>query len=585
MLDVLFLTSSDKKELRNEVNGTLILATRLLQAGFQTDVLRFWEDENWNKDYDRFVASMAEKVLQRNPKCLSFYTLWPWYHIMLRIAVLVKEKAPHIIIIMGGPQASATAAQTLLAMPWVDFVCTGEGDLTVVPFFSSLLREDGRGLEAVPGLYYRKDGKVVFTCPNTAMCDLDSSPRWDESLFLGRYEETQEELGAPNYYMPIDAGRGCPFGCTFCSSSLFWHRKFRLKSAERIVADIRYYYEKFGIRSFDFSHDAFTVNKKLVEGVCDALIEQKLNIRWRCTTRANCITPELILKMKQAGLSSISLGVETGSARMQTVINKRLDLNDVRQKVKFLREQGLTISLFFMYGFPEETREDLNQTLALSFDMVDLGVNYISMSYTRFNPGTKITQEHMDKLVFDPGINILFRGMFGSKEEQQMISSNKEVFPCFYHLNTDVRNNFFLLAFFAYIYRKVPLTMHHLRTLYKGDHLRFYEDFCKANAHIFGTDINAITSTVTGRPALFVENMLRANGTAYPPALAGLLEYEEDRQLLSSSEKDISLEKTYDFCYLDLKRNRPIEAYSPGKTTILMTKINGVKKTQILDLQ
>ena len=358
-----------------------------------------------------------------------------------------------------------------------------------------------------------------------------------------------------------------------------------MKSAARILADIRYYSEKFGIRSFDFAHDAFTVNRNLVEEICDCIIEQGLNIRWRCTTRVNCITPDLILKMKQAGLCAISLGVETGSARMQKITNKRLDLKDIREKVTFLKKHGIHVALFFMYGFPEETREDLNETLELAFDMVDLGIDYISMNLTRFNPGTKITEENMGNLVFDPGITILSRGIFGYNEEQEMFRAHKEIFPFFYHMNTDVRNNFSFLAFLVQIYFRRPMTMRHLRTLYQGDNLRFYHDFFTANADLLKTDISTATQAVEQTPSLPVRAMLSSINAACSPYLAAVLEYEEDQHRLSCSKEDLSIQKTYGFHYLDVLRKRPIESFSPGSTTMLLQKTNGVRSMKILDMK
>lgn len=72
-----------------------------------------------------------------------------------------------------------------------------------------------------------------------------------------------------------------------------------------------------------FSHDAFTVNRKRVLALCERLLEENMNITWKCTTRVNCVDEELLLKMKQAGLIGIELGVESGSERMQQLIQKR----------------------------------------------------------------------------------------------------------------------------------------------------------------------------------------------------------------------------------------------------------------------
>lgn len=94
MIDVLFINATERFSLSHEVNGTLLLATKLLQAGFETDILRFVQMKHTCKEYPEFIREITDKILEIAPKCVSFYTLWPYYHIMLRIASEIKEKSP-----------------------------------------------------------------------------------------------------------------------------------------------------------------------------------------------------------------------------------------------------------------------------------------------------------------------------------------------------------------------------------------------------------------------------------------------------------------------------------------------------------
>ncbi|MBQ9967401.1 MAG: B12-binding domain-containing radical SAM protein [Oscillospiraceae bacterium] len=585
MKDIMFVTSMEQPELHHEVNGTLLLATRLLKAGFETDILHFWEAGDCGKDYEAFIKSMTERLLVHTPGSVAFYCVWTNYHIMLRIAAEVKRAAPETVIVLGGPQASATARDTLAAMPHVDYICTGEGENTVVPFFTALLRDGGQGMDTIPGLFYRKDGQIVKNDLELPLCDLDAEPRWDERLFVGRYEESPEKLSSDTYYMPIDAGRGCPYNCTFCCTSHFWRRTYRMKSAERIVADIRYFKERFGIRSFWFSHDAFTINHKLVEQVCDYIIEQDLDICWRCSTRIDCITEELLMKMKQAGMTDIEVGIETGSKRMQKLTNKRLDLERAQEKIRFMLKNGLRVSLFFMYGFPEETEADLNDTLELMFTLVDMGVQSIIMAYTRFNPATQIAEDHMDELILDPKIKVLTRAVFGYEEEKVHIAQHKTVFPFFYHLGTPVRENFQYVIFFTHVYRQFPNAARYLRKLYEGDNLRFYRDFCEVNESCFAEDMDHATREVVDNPLELMENMLQKFDGEWVEQLRGLMRYDWDQHRVSKSKEDISLQETYDFVIMDLQRRRPIQQFAKGKTTLVMEKKNGVARVKILDVR
>lgn len=581
MADILFVNAMKEQTLNQEVNGTLLLGTKLLQAGFDTKVLRFCQIESYHVDYEKFIEDITGEILRVAPKCVSFYTLWPYYHILLRVAKEVKSRAPQIHTVLGGPQSSATAMATMKAMDYIDFICTGEGENTTVPFFRALLT-DGEGLDAVPGLFYRKGGQILSNSTLPPLCDLNTLPHWDSRLYT--VTETPEQLAAGNYYMPIDAGRGCPYNCSFCCTSYFWRRTYRLKSPERILEDIRYYYDAFGIRSFWFSHDAFTTDRDLVGKVCDRIIDSGMNIRWKCSSRVDCLTEELVEKMIRSGLTEIELGIETGSERMQKKIHKNLNLQRAKRMISFLVSKGLFVSLYFMFGFPEETEEELNETLEFMFSLLDSGVQKAGMFLCRFNPATEITQQYMDRLVLDPRIKILSRGVFGYEQELEVIGKNKELFPYFYHLNTPVRDNYQYLLYLVHLYQRFPNSAKYIRRLYGGDNLRFYRDFAQSNRHIFQKGSQYTMDCLNHRPVEMMGSMLDVHELNYAPQLKELLRFVNDVQRIQHSREDLVIEETYGFSFLDFKLRRPIEEYTSARSVVRMQKIGGVTDMRVLKL-
>jgi radical SAM superfamily enzyme YgiQ (UPF0313 family) len=585
MVDVLFINATQEVALNQDANGTMLLATKLLQAGFSADILRFGQIEQRYQEYKVFLTATIERILGMEPKVVSFYTLWPHYHIMLRIAKELKARRNDLFIVLGGPQASATAFDTMNAAPWVDYICTGEGENTIVPFIESILNHNCQDIQSVLGLYYRKDGVVVHNDMNIPLCDLDTLPHWDDRLCAIYHENPNPGWDSPHYFMPIDAGRGCPYNCTFCCSSHFWKRTYRLKSPARILEDIRYYYEKYGITSFWFSHDAITTNRKLITEVCDLLIASGMNIRWRCTSRIDCVDEELLLKMKESGLVEIELGIETGSLRMQKLTKKNLNLQHAQKLISFMLKQGLLVGLFFMYGFPEETEEDLNDTLELIFNLLDAGVNHVSMSFTRFNPATDITNRFLDKLELDPDMKILIRGVsYGFEDELDMIRNNKAMFPFFYHLNTPVRNNYQYAHFFIRLYRQYTHTIRHLRKLYKGDNLRFYRDFYNNNLEYFQQDMIHASNGIRNHGMQMLANTVKDFDVPYLHRILSLLRFEDNANRIKNSECDITIQEVYDFNYIDYKMNLPIEMYSDGKTEILLQKKDGKVSLKVLQI-
>lgn len=584
MMDVLFINSTETPLLRDQTNGTLLLGTRLLQAGFKTDILRFYEIDHYGKDYPAFLEAAVTKILARQPKSVSFYTLWPYFHIMLRMAQIIKERSPQTVIVFGGPQASFSAQQTMERMPWVDYICTGEGEDLVVPFFRAVLENDGAGLEAVPGVFYRRDGQILQTPGQPPLTNLETLPQWDERLLPPVDLANNPDLHSRGYSMPIDAGRGCPFRCSFCCTNQFLHRSYRLKSADRILQDIKHYRDRYGIQSFFFSHDAFTTNKALVSELCDRLIEEDLGITWKCCSRVDLLTEELALKMKQAGMRIIDLGLESGSPRMQEKINKRLDLDKARHMIKFLMDNGIRVTLFFMYGFPEETEEDLKMTLDMFFELMDYGLNHASMALCRFYPCTKDTEIYFDQLVYDPKIDKLTRGVFGYQEELQMFLDNKEMFPFFYHLPTPVRDTYQYLFSLGHMYQRFPRFIRQLRKRYPGDSLAFAREFLERNREVFEKGIRYAADVTFHDPVVLVKNFVPCLQLPYEKQLLGLLTFDFDLYTVQKSTVDTSIQKVYDFSYVEYKLNLPFEKYSSTKTEILLEKKDGKINMRVLRL-
>ena len=157
----------------------------------------------------------------------------------------------------------------------------------------------------------------------------------------------------------IETGRGCPYNCTFCSTKTFWNRKVRLKSIDRLINEIKYYDNNYSINNFGFIHDLFTARKQHIMEFCKKLVDLRLNINWTCDTRADTLDEEIVKLMAKAGCNRITLGVETGSDRMQQIINKNLTISKIKETIKLLDKYNIKMKICVMYGFPEEEERDL----------------------------------------------------------------------------------------------------------------------------------------------------------------------------------------------------------------------------------
>lgn len=301
---------------------------------------------------DNFAAWAADVILSTQADVYGFSSICSSYPTTLRIAARVKRAHPDCVIVFGGPQASVVDMRTLAAFPFVDYVLRGEADETLPLFLDAL--PGGRNFASVPGLTWRSPFGPVRNASASAIQDLDLLP-------LPAFHLTGELANATS--APLELGRGCPFACTFCSTNDFFRRKFRLKSPQRMLADMRSIASTWGIRAFDLVHDMFTVDRHKVVEFSECMLASGENFTWACSARTDCVDEELLELMARAGCRGMFFGVETGSQRMQRVIDKDLDVGRAREIISAAERLGIETTVSLITGFPEETWDDVRDSV------------------------------------------------------------------------------------------------------------------------------------------------------------------------------------------------------------------------------
>lgn len=474
MSDVVFITPNMKKDFSGESLGTLQLTTILEQQGVHCHILSFARIGK-TTDFEAFIASALEQIAEQQPKIVSFYTRCDSYHISLRLAERIKARWNDMYIVFGGPQSDTTAEDTVDCIPYVDFVCCGEGETTIYPFFSSLLR--GQPDRSIPGLVYREGDTVVKNPRPTLVADLDSLPMLDYSVI-----QASGDCGdiSPILF-PIDVGRGCPFGCTYCSTKSFWGRKYRTKSPQRIYEEIKEIHERFGNTGFKFNHDMFTFNRKTITETCRLLKTLDFPIHWTCSARLDCLDPELIDTMVDAGMFRVFVGIETGSKRMQKLINKNLKLDKAVETLNYLKTKNIVVTTSFIYGFPEETQEDLCQTMALIADILHNHCGRVSAHLCTFLSRTELSERYMSQMT-RTNTYTDFTGNIAIAECEDLIQNYPQLFPHFMEYRTELRDKLKYLGIFFRAWSYMEPVYHYLAEQYGTDRLLdLYYDFVEAN--------------------------------------------------------------------------------------------------------
>lgn len=307
------------------------------------------------------IDATFERVEALSPKIVGLSVCTPDYRIIDKFAYLLKHRFPQLIIVMGGPHATLDP-EGVLSFPHIDYVIRGEGEYSFLEFCRAILGGQLQDLRNIAGLSYKENGAVVHNPDRPRIDNLDELPLPARHMVpLMKYRN----YGRVRKRKPVGvmiSSRGCPMQCIFCAHEIFG-RKYRFMSARRIVEEIRFLQETYGVKEILFREDNFTANRQRVLEFCDILIKEKMDVTWMCLADANSITEDMALKMKEAGCWHIGVGVESGNQEIINILKKNIKLERVEHVFRFLHKAGIKTLAFFMIGNYADTKETIEDTI------------------------------------------------------------------------------------------------------------------------------------------------------------------------------------------------------------------------------
>jgi len=383
--------------------GLLYLASYIRKSlpSFEVSIFDFQVD---GRDFDVFLKDFRPDIAGITCQTALVYST-------LAIAKKIKSALPDTMVVSGGVHASIRP-QDLLESGDVDFVVRGEGEETLLELCR--FADDKKRMRSVRGVSYKDEKGGVSGTPGMPLSpDLDKYPMPALDLIpLDKYRISPDLRTGSKFALLLSA-RGCPYDCIFCANKLLTERTYRARPIKSVIEEIEYYLSEYGMTQLMIIDDNFTVNRKRTLELCDEFIKRGYpsKFNWWAEGRVDSLDEELLGRMKKAGCSILSLGLESGNQRLLDLIGKKITLDQTRQAVGMISRSGIKSRASVILGLPTETRQESLNSIRFAYS---LPLDQVRFSVATPFPGTKLWDIAVQEGRIDPGnVNWLDLSLMG----------------------------------------------------------------------------------------------------------------------------------------------------------------------------
>ncbi|WP_084019929.1 B12-binding domain-containing radical SAM protein [Vulcanisaeta thermophila] len=370
------------------------------------------------------LKTFINEVKAWNPDVVGLTALTPTIYKAYEAAKAIKEYDKDLPVIMGGPHVTFMYEEALSNN--VDVVVRGEGEYTTLELINTMEKVgfEPEHFKQIRGLVFKLGDQVIRTPDRPPIRNLDELP-WPARHLLPMDKYTL--FNKPIKFIHVMASRGCPYGCTFCSTSYFWGRMIRYRSAKDVADEIEDAVNKYKTNIIVFTDDEFTLGKRFVYEFLRELDERKLDINFSCGSRVDTIDKEMMLALKSHGCTALYFGVESASQDTINRIGKKISLERAVKVFQWAKEVKIDHVGSFVLGFPWETIDDMKATVKFA---IKLNPTYAQFTVATPYPGTPLYYEALSNNLIEDWnwehyttLRAVMRGFKFTKEQAQKMLS------------------------------------------------------------------------------------------------------------------------------------------------------------------
>lgn len=357
--------------------GLTYIAAYLEKSGYRVRIFDFDVE-------DLTPEGLLREFQNTGVRAAGISTTTPTIMTAIDIAGRIKNACKDILVIAGGPHATALPEETLKRSK-IDIIVRGEGEITCLEILKRL--DSGKGLEGLEGVSFKKDGSIVHNLDRPLLERLDHLPFPARHLLkMERYKTNNYLEAYGDRFANIMGTRGCPYRCSFCGQDIIFKNTIRSRSAKNIADEFEELQNTFGIKVCLFEDSTFTALPALVEETCKEILKRGLAIKWGAMGRVNLADEKLYRLMKQAGCILVFYGIESGNQEVLERAHKGITLSMARDAVRIAKRAGLPVNASFILGLPGENRKTITETIDFA---VSLDPDYATFSLATPYPGTE----------------------------------------------------------------------------------------------------------------------------------------------------------------------------------------------------